>query len=145
MKIYMDVCCFNRPFDDQTQTRIRLEAEAILSILSRCQNGEWSLAASDVIDYELSNLTNEEKLEKVRSLYSVARNRAELTQQARVNAAVYQQNGIDPFDSLHLAVAESSNQNILLTTDDKFLRKASAIDLKIAVANPVTWLMEVLK
>jgi hypothetical protein len=24
--IYLDVCCLNRPFDDQTQQRIRLEA-----------------------------------------------------------------------------------------------------------------------
>lgn len=26
--IYLDVCCLNRPFDDQTQERIFLEAEA---------------------------------------------------------------------------------------------------------------------
>ncbi|WP_420642969.1 hypothetical protein [Candidatus Leptofilum sp.] len=29
MKIYLDVCCLNRPFDDQTQDRMRLETEAI--------------------------------------------------------------------------------------------------------------------
>ena len=28
--IYLDVCCLNRPFDDQTQERIRLESEAVL-------------------------------------------------------------------------------------------------------------------
>lgn len=33
MKIYLNVCCLNRPFDDQTQTRIHLEAEAVLSII----------------------------------------------------------------------------------------------------------------
>ena len=26
-KIYFDTCCINRPFDDQTQVRVRLEAE----------------------------------------------------------------------------------------------------------------------
>jgi hypothetical protein len=30
MKIYLDNCCFNRPFDDQSHLRIRLEAEAKL-------------------------------------------------------------------------------------------------------------------
>ncbi len=30
--IYLDNCCFNRPFDDQDQTRVRLETEAKLSI-----------------------------------------------------------------------------------------------------------------
>ena len=32
MRIYLDVCSFNRPFDDQSQLRIRLEAEAKLKI-----------------------------------------------------------------------------------------------------------------
>jgi hypothetical protein len=35
--IYLDVCCLNRPFDDQTQERIRLEAEAVLRILANIQ------------------------------------------------------------------------------------------------------------
>jgi hypothetical protein len=34
-RIYLDVCCLNRPFDDQRQDRIRLEAEAIERILDR--------------------------------------------------------------------------------------------------------------
>jgi len=34
MRIYLDVCCLNRPFDDQTQERIHLESEAVLIILS---------------------------------------------------------------------------------------------------------------
>lgn len=41
--IYLDVCCLNRPFDDQTQERIFLEAEAIRLILARCQSGEWQV------------------------------------------------------------------------------------------------------
>lgn len=36
--IYLDVCCLNSPFDDQTQERIHLEAEAVMLILNRCQN-----------------------------------------------------------------------------------------------------------
>ena len=34
-RIYLDVCCLNRPFDDQNQPRIRLESEAILIILAQ--------------------------------------------------------------------------------------------------------------
>ncbi|WP_256875183.1 hypothetical protein [Nostoc sp. C052] len=45
--IYLDVCCLNRPFDDQTQERIRLEAEAVLLILANCQTGEWQMLVSD--------------------------------------------------------------------------------------------------
>ncbi len=38
MKIYLDVCCLNRPFDDQTQDRIHLEAETILTIMKFIEN-----------------------------------------------------------------------------------------------------------
>lgn len=56
MKIYMDVCCFNRPFDDQTQDRIRIESDAILAILSKCMSGRWQLLSSEVIDIEIKTL-----------------------------------------------------------------------------------------
>lgn len=39
MKIYFDNCALQRPLDDKSQTRIRLEAEAILSILEQCKAG----------------------------------------------------------------------------------------------------------
>lgn len=145
MKIYMDVCCFNRPFDNDAQSRIHLEAEAVLSILGRCENGEWMLSASDVIDLELSKMNDKDRLEKVRALYSIAKNRVALTSQAIERSSFFQKQGIKLFDSLHLAVAETSGQTVLLTTDDKFLRKATTFELTTSVANPVTWLMEVLK
>jgi hypothetical protein len=40
VRIYLDACCLNRPFDDQTQARIRLEAEAVLMILMECELSE---------------------------------------------------------------------------------------------------------
>jgi hypothetical protein len=40
MKIYLDVSCLNRPFDDQGQARVRLEAEAVTVILAKCDLGE---------------------------------------------------------------------------------------------------------
>ena len=39
MQIYLDVCCINRPFDDQNQDRIHLEAEAVISILKHIDEG----------------------------------------------------------------------------------------------------------
>jgi len=40
MKVYLDACCLNRPFDDQTQDCIHLETEAIVLILNRLE--KWS-------------------------------------------------------------------------------------------------------
>jgi len=42
-RIYLDACCLNRPFDDQTQPRIELETQAILTILRQCKSGQWKL------------------------------------------------------------------------------------------------------
>jgi hypothetical protein len=53
LKIYLDVCCLNRPFDDQLQDRVHLESEAILTILSHCLNADWNLIGSEVIDVEI--------------------------------------------------------------------------------------------
>lgn len=46
LRIYLDACCLNRPFDNQTQTRIALETQAILSILRQCESGLWKLITS---------------------------------------------------------------------------------------------------
>ena len=54
MKIYFDVCCLNRPYDDQTQDRIHLEAEAIIGILRHIELNEWIWVSSGVVNYEIS-------------------------------------------------------------------------------------------
>ncbi len=40
IRIYLDNCCFNRPYDDQDQIKIRLESEAKLEIQARIKKGE---------------------------------------------------------------------------------------------------------
>ena len=143
MKIYMDVCCLGRPFDDLTQSRVHLEAEAVLSIISRCESGDWGILSSGVIDYELSQIPDSETQEKINTLYSSANEHHKLDQKIIDRAKSFQANNIGNFDSLHMAVAESANADVLLTTDDKFEKRAKNTDTTVRVANPVTWLMEV--
>jgi hypothetical protein len=52
MRIYLDNCCLNRPFDDQRQARIRLEAEAKLCIQQQVREGRIELAWSYMLDFE---------------------------------------------------------------------------------------------
>ena len=144
MKIYMDVCCLNRPFDDLSQDRVYLEAEAVLSIVSHCEKGKWSLMASGTIDYELLKISDNDRLEQVQELYAAASERVTLTEQAEKRATFFQQNGLNPVDSLHLASAEATAADVFLTTDDRLLKNATKLNLKIKTANPVSWLMEVM-
>ena len=39
MKIYLDNCCYNRPFDDQTALKVHLEAIAKLAIQADIKRG----------------------------------------------------------------------------------------------------------
>ena len=143
MRIYMDVCCLNRPFDEQSQDRIYLEAETILAILPHCQNGEWTLVTSDIVDFELSGMKNLTKLQKVRGICSIAKERITSTQEVRDLSKSYQNDGVKLVDSLHLALCETYGVEILLSTDDQFIRAAARIKTNTRVINPVTWLMEV--
>lgn len=52
MRIYLDNCCYNRPYDDQSQMRIHLETEAKLYIQDMVKKGELELVASFALTYE---------------------------------------------------------------------------------------------
>lgn len=52
MKIYLDNCCFNRPFDDQSLLIIQLETEAKLNIQEKIKSGDISLGWSYILDFE---------------------------------------------------------------------------------------------
>ena len=67
-KIYLDTCCLNRPFDDQTQERVRLESEAVLAVLSRIERSEWSWAGSDVLTDEIEQTLDTQKLSRAKLL-----------------------------------------------------------------------------
>ena len=68
MKIYLDVCCLNRPFDDQTQDRIRLESEAVLLILKHIRLGNWVWISSEVVNFEVRQTPNVERRRRVELL-----------------------------------------------------------------------------
>jgi predicted nucleic acid-binding protein len=144
-KIYMDVCCLNRPFDDPEQERIRLEAEAILSILQQCQNHRWSLMNSDAIEFELEQTPDLEKIEQLTALLAVAQKKIYSNEAIEQRAEVLINVGFKLYDSLHIAFAEAGKADIMLTTDDRLLRRASRYRemIKIIIENPVTWFMNV--
>jgi len=147
MKVYLDVCCLNRPFDDQNQDRIRLEAEAILLIMSRLHGGEWVWLGSDAVDYEIGQTPDPERRHRVQVLASAIHQSIQLTQGETTKAKALQALGFKQWDALHLACAESGQADIFLTTDEKLLRLAGRVteQLKVRVENPLTWLTEVIE
>ena len=145
MKLYLDNCCYNRPFDDQSQERIYLESEAILSILKRCEQQQFEVFGSPILQLEINQMRDEEKKLKVESLYRVVKSEISYTPEVKKRSEeIMQLSKIRSFDSLHIAIAELAGLGVLLTTDDKLEKMAANLDLKIKVQNPLKFILEVL-
>ena len=146
MKIYLDVCCLNRPFDDQSQDRIHLEAEAILSIIKFVEKGQWTLVNSDGILYEINKIPDSERKKKVEIIISRANEHVRLEEKILERAKRLQKLGIKSLDALHVACAESAKVDIFLTTDDKLLRilRQHSDEIDVRADNPLVWIKEVI-
>lgn len=124
--IYLDVCCLNRPFDDQIQVQIRLEAEAVLVILAESECGRWEWVGSEVIDLEISKTLDPERRRRVQLLASHTDRSIAVGEPEIERAQQFEAWGLSAFDALHLACAERSGADVFLTTDDALLRRSTA-------------------
>jgi hypothetical protein len=142
--LYFDTCCLNRPFDDQSQIRIRLEAEAILLILSALKERGWEWIASEIVDFEVAQIPEPERRRRVQLLASSAARRAKFNQEVEDRAVVLEAFGFGAFDAMHIACAEAGAADVLLTTDDRMKRRAERHQgqLLVRVDNPLNWLQE---
>jgi hypothetical protein len=70
-RLYLDTCCYNRPYDDLTQERIHLESEAIVAIIKRGQEHIDEIVGSDIIELEMEQSDDEIRKAKVKILYAV--------------------------------------------------------------------------
>jgi predicted nucleic acid-binding protein len=146
MRLYLDVCCLNRPFDDQTQDRIHLETEAVLTILKHVEVGDWTWVSSSVVLYEVNNIPNSDKKHRILKLCDKASEIVKLDKQIYSFSKEFMKLGFKSYDALHLSCAKKAGVNIFLSTDDKLVKKAykNQDTLNIKVDNPLHWLQEVL-
>jgi predicted nucleic acid-binding protein len=145
-KIYMDVCCLNRPFDNQSQVRVHLESEAILQIIQFSKNGKLNWFNSDVIEFEIDNIENEDKKEKVLTLLELSTSKIELNDGIINKSKDIQKLGLRPLDALHVAVAIFIQVDVFLTTDDKLekIGKKNKSILGIDIDNPLNWIKNII-
>jgi hypothetical protein len=52
VKLYLDLCCLNRPYDEQSQARVALESQAVVLILEKVDRGEHALCNSAALVVE---------------------------------------------------------------------------------------------
>ena len=144
MKIYLDVSCLNRPFDDQNQARIRIETTAVTVVFERIDAGPWQQVSSEMAVIEIDAITDTDRHTRVRMLLPQSESIMKLTDATFQRAAELEGLGFKPADAVHVAAAERAKADVLLSCDDRFCRPAKRRrrDLQVNVANPVDWLKE---
>ncbi|MEO6803129.1 MAG: PIN domain-containing protein [Granulicella sp.] len=142
MNIYFDTCALNRLTDDQTQPRIRTEAQAVERILDLVTVGEVRWISSPFLRAEMQRNPNAARREVSLALLAFASEFVEPTESTYQRAASLANDGYGPFDALHLALAVQSHADFLLTVDDRFIARTarSPIGVPPSVANPVDWI-----
>lgn len=146
-QIYLDVCCLNRPFDDQSQLRIRLETESILTIIYQCQKQKWKLISSCVLDWELNQMSDFEKLEKIQKILTIAKIKVIDSPNLQTRTNELQALGFSSYDAAHIASAERSQADTFLTTDDRLINRSKRLTnlINVNIDNPLQWLATIIQ
>jgi predicted nucleic acid-binding protein len=141
VRIYLDACCISRLTDDQSQLRVREEAEAIERILRQVRRGSLEWITSEALDDEVGRIPSMERRIEAQTLLSFASARIEIDDKIIHRAGVLNQLGYGLYDALHISAAESASVDVLLSTDDRLIQRAMrGVGLpRILIQNPVSW------
>jgi hypothetical protein len=140
--IYLDSCCYFRPYDDLLQDKIRTEAAAKLFVQSLISYGAYSLAYSYMSVIEINDgYFEDSKIQIMRyikenaDIYVSDEKRREIEK----TATEIMQTGIKHKDAVHLSCALLSGSDFFLTTDKRVLKWQSN---EIKVLNPIDFVMQ---
>lgn len=145
MKIYLDTCCLNRLSDRQIQKRIRQETEAVNIMLSNFRTKRWHWISSSILQFEINQNPDLDQRVSLTTLLQLRHQIVFVGGEEILRGEELEGLGFKELDALHIACAESGNADILLTTDDRMLRRAKRYraQLQVRVENPYTWLQEI--
>lgn len=141
MRVYLDNCCFNRPFDNQSSVTIRIETEAKLDIQEKIREGLFSLGWSYILDFENSANPFLERRLEIQTWKNVADSFVEETPGILSWLNTLISTGLKPVDALHVACAIELNCDYFLTVDKGIIKKATDISA-IKIINPIDFIIE---
>ena len=101
----MDNCAIQRPLDDKSNLRNRIEAEAVMGLFELIEQQKLDLVNSEVLLYELGNTPDNERIDFGKKVLSLCGETVPLTDRIIEKAQEFEKAGIKPVDALHLAVA----------------------------------------
>ena len=142
MRIYLDMCCFNRPYDDQSQLRIAMETQSKLEIQNNIKNGNFELVSSYMLDYECGQNPDFTKRNNILAFieqYSSQYIGIERKEVIEKKADVLMKNGLKFKDACHVASAIYAKCDYFITTDKRLLRHKSD---EVKMVTPIEFITE---
>ena len=141
MRVYLDNCCYNRPFDDQRQLKVRLETEAKLRVQAMMRSGEVEYAWSDMLCQEVGDNPFPTRRLRIMEWMDGASVYVEITPEVEADANELIDRGLGVADAIHLACAKAVDCDWFMTTDKEILKKVRSFGIT-RVANPVDFVVE---
>lgn len=139
----MDLNCFNRPFDDQTQQRVADETAAVFVILQRIVDRADELVWSDVLSFENDQHPLADRSQEINRWKSEAVERIAISEDVKSLAEHLHTGGVKPLDAVHLASAEIAKCDYFITCDDPLLRASERVGLTAKAINPIKYIEEI--
>ena len=139
IKIYLDNCAYNRPFDNKDQLVIRMETDAKLKIQEDIRKGNYELVWSYMNEYENNNNPYADKREAIYLWKQIATHICPPDSKIFMRGKRIQQIAIRSKDSLNLACAIESGCGYFITTDKALLKKAEMFS-EIVIINPIDFI-----
>ena len=137
MRIYLDQCAYNRPFDDQSNIKNQLETSAKLYIQEQIRQGKYDLVWSYMSDFENNNNPNIENKKSIQLWENIAKFKCKSIEKILIRGKNIEQKSIRSNDALHIACAVESQCEYLITTDASLLNKKIE---GINVINPIDFI-----
>ena len=132
--VYLDNCCFNRPFDNQQHPIVHLETQAKLFIQTEVVHGKLNLVWSFMLEYENSDNPYDDRMEQIALWKNIAHIIIAPAQQILIQTKSIERLGIKTKDAMHIACALFAKADYFITTDKKLINKTIQ---DIIVLNPV--------
>ena len=142
MRLYLDVCTFCRPFDNQNMMRIRLETDSYYLIMQAIRDGDYELLYSKVHEKEIAAISD--VLERTEILETIHQNGSAckgVLPLIRLRANELVSLGLGVADAAHVAFAEN-NADYFISCDDRLIKRAKRANVGVMMMTPLEFCVQ---
>jgi len=128
LKLYLDMCVYNRPFDDQSQPRIMIETQIFIMLLAMISGGRFELVNSFALGYENSKNANIENMLRISDFFGYSTDYISYDEGILDRSLELEKWGLMGMDAVHIACAEKAKADFFVTSDNDLIKKLEQID-----------------